>query len=100
MARRRAILWLCSAALIALPAAAQTQLMRCQTPRPPLCLERLNTTSDPSALAYCRNDVNAYRAQVTRYRICLEDELSRVQAEQRRAEERIDCHNRGGGICP
>jgi len=85
--------------LIASPALAQPS--RCSTPpRPPGCLERLGSTADNQAVAYCRAEVNDYRRRMDRYIDCLNDEADRGRRERDRAESQLDCYARGGNICP
>ncbi len=96
---RRAGLLLLAVLLLPSPALAQTR--RCpDAPRPPLCLERLGSSSDAQAAAYCRAEVNAYRSQMTRYLDCLSDAIREGRRQLNQAERRLDCHARGGDICP
>ncbi len=64
-----------------LTGAALAQPSRCSTPpRPPGCLERLGSTADVQAVAYCRAEVNDYRRRMDRYIDCLNDEADRGAA--------------------
>lgn len=77
------------------------QSRRCaEPPRPPLCLERLGSSSDNQAVAYCRSEVNAYRSRLNRYLDCLADVAEQSRRDLERAERKLDCHARGGSICP
>lgn len=98
MSRRAA--WLCLPLLL-FATAALAQPSRCATPpRPPGCLERLGSTADNQAVAYCRAEVNDYRRRMDRYIDCLNDEADRGRRERDRTENRLDCYARGGSICP
>lgn len=87
--------------LLLFASTALGQPSRCSTPpRPPGCLERLGSTADNQAVAYCRAEVNDYRRRMDRYIDCLSDEADRGRRERDRAESRLDCYARGGSICP
>jgi hypothetical protein len=87
--------------LLVINAAAQAQPARCATPpREPLCLDRLGSSNDPQAVAYCRSEVNDYRSRMSRYVDCLSDEIERSRRQRDRAEDRLDCFARGSGYCP
>lgn len=97
--RRAAILATSLVAVLLLAAPARAQTL-CSAPIAPFCIEAQSTYDDPGATDRCRQDLDAYKAQVDNYAACLAQKIAELRDEQAALEAGFTCRAEGGEGCP